>query len=74
MINLASSLMAEYKAELSLANLDTVVFLFYQVFDRCPTAHPLHSDAVLYCTIPTDCSCHVMRYIYCSSDKLFMLP
>ena len=46
MINLASSLMAECKAELSLANLDTVVFLFYQVLDRCPIAHPLHSDAM----------------------------
>jgi hypothetical protein len=45
-INLASSLMAEYKAELSLANLDTIVFLFHQVLDRCPISHPLHSDAM----------------------------
>ena len=27
-----------------------------------------------YCTIPTDCSCHVTRYLYCSSDKLFTSP
>jgi len=27
-----------------------------------------------YCTISTDCSCHVTRYITCSSDKLFTSP
>lgn len=45
-INLASSLMEECKAELSLANLDTVIFLFHQVLDRCPISHPLHSNAM----------------------------
>ena len=46
MINLASSLMAKCKAELSLANLDTIVFLFCQILDRCPISHPLHSNAM----------------------------
>lgn len=45
-INHASSLMAEYKAELSLANLDTIVSLFHQVLDGCPISHPLHSNAM----------------------------
>jgi len=38
--------MAECKAELSLANLDTIVFLFHQVLDRRPLSHPLYSDAM----------------------------
>ena len=32
------------------------------------------SPANTYCTISADCSCHVMRYICCSSDKLFTSP
>ncbi|PPQ82282.1 hypothetical protein CVT25_008432 [Psilocybe cyanescens] len=42
----ATSLMEEYKAGLSLSNLDTALFLFRQVFDDHPTTHPLHTDAM----------------------------
>ena len=45
MINLAVSLMAECKAELSLSELNNVVFLFREVKDSCPATHPLHPAA-----------------------------
>ncbi|PPQ93376.1 hypothetical protein CVT25_007085 [Psilocybe cyanescens] len=48
MVALATSLMAECKAELSLSNLDTAIFLFRQVFDSLPVTHPLQIDAMTY--------------------------
>jgi hypothetical protein len=45
-LNLASSLIVEYKAELSLSDLDTAVSLFRQVLDRHPISHPLCSNAM----------------------------
>jgi len=45
-IDLASTLLADCKAELPLANLDTIVSLCREVLDRRPISHPLHSDAM----------------------------
>jgi hypothetical protein len=45
MINLAVMLMAECKEELSLSELNNVVFLLRQVKDSRPATHPLHPAA-----------------------------
>jgi hypothetical protein len=45
-IDLASSLLAECKAKLPLANLDTIVSLGREVLDRRPISHQFHSDAM----------------------------
>ena len=45
MINLAVSLMAECKAELSLSELNNAVLLFREVKDSRPATHPLHLAA-----------------------------
>ncbi|PPQ82423.1 hypothetical protein CVT25_008370, partial [Psilocybe cyanescens] len=44
----ATSLMAECKAELSLSNFETAIFLFCQVFGSLPMTHPLQIDAMRY--------------------------
>jgi hypothetical protein len=41
---------------------------------KCQVSWFVFNNNRVYCTIQTDCSCHVTCYIYCSSDKLFMSP
>lgn len=36
--------MADCKKTISLANLDTIIFLLRQVLEACPVRHPLHHD------------------------------
>ncbi|KAF8970455.1 CHAT domain-containing protein [Flammula alnicola] len=45
-IDIAISLIAECKAQLSLPNLNNVVFLFRQLLDDHPTTRPFHTDAM----------------------------
>ncbi|PPQ88891.1 hypothetical protein CVT25_009126 [Psilocybe cyanescens] len=63
----AISLMAECKAELSLSDLDTAIFLFRQVFGSRPIAHTLPIDAVKYLA-----SALGVRFMYTNQNEDFM--
>jgi hypothetical protein len=44
--NLANSILAECKAEASLADLETAIYLFREALDRRPAPHSLRSDSL----------------------------
>ena len=46
MYNLANSILADCKAEASLADLETAIYLFREALDRRPAPHPLRSDSL----------------------------
>jgi hypothetical protein len=44
--DLANSALEECKAEASLADLETAIYLFREALDRRPAPHPLRSDSI----------------------------